>query len=52
MSLKDVAIGIFLALLIVSILDLFLDPYYHRSNVNFWVWLKREIIEFVWGEKE
>jgi len=52
MSLKDVAIGIFLILLILSAFSLFLDPYYHRSNVNFWVWLKREIYELLWGEKE
>ena len=52
MKVKDVAIAFFLVLLVVSILPLFEDPYFHRSKVDFWTWLKRELVELKEGEKE
>lgn len=52
MELRDAMLGCFLALLVVSVLPLFEDPYIHRNKVDFWLWLKRELVELKEGEKE
>jgi hypothetical protein len=31
--------------------EVFPDPYYHQTNVNFYVWAYRELDELVHGEK-
>jgi len=49
-ALKWLVIGAF-ALVILSFLPLFLDTYYHKSNVDFWVWAYREVWELQHGEK-
>jgi hypothetical protein len=45
-------VGLLLFLFVLSVFDLLVDPYFHRERVNFWTWLKRELIEEVEGEKE
>lgn len=49
---NDIIFGIFLFLCIVSVFPWFLDPYFHKQRVDFWVWLKREINELFTGERE
>jgi hypothetical protein len=44
--------GLFLMFCVGSVLELWPDPYYHREYVNFWEWLKRELIEEVTYERE
>ena len=31
--------------------EVFPDPYYHSSNVNFYTWVWREVDELLHGEK-
>jgi len=40
-----------LGLFVLSVLDVFSEPFYHQYRVNFWVWARRELIEVVEGEK-
>lgn len=49
---KKIGGGIFLILFFVSIQPVFLDPYYHKEKVTFWLWLQREIDELLHGERE
>jgi len=49
---EKIIVGFILALLVLSVLDLMQDPYYHREKVNFWVWLKRELNELLTFERE
>lgn len=43
--------GVLLFLAVVSVFDLFSDPHYHKSKVNFWVWCARELDEELHGER-
>lgn len=52
MTFNDVVVGLFLLFCVVSILPLWRDPYHHRTSVDFWSWLKRELYEELHGEKE
>jgi len=49
---EEIFVGFCLVLLVLSVFDLFSDPYFHRERVNFWVWAKREIIEELTYERE
>ena len=38
-------------LLLLSLLPVLPDPFYHVEKVSFWTWLGREIYELRYGEK-
>lgn len=50
MKRKVIIIG-FIILGALSLLNIFPDPYHREGNVNFWVWLYREVDELIFGEK-
>jgi len=49
---EEIIVGFCLVLLVLSVFDLFYEPYFHREMCNFWVWAKREIIEELTYERE
>jgi len=44
--------ALLLCLFVLSAFDFFKDPWYHRENVNFWEWAKRELVEEFSHERE
>jgi len=42
---------LFFGFCFLSVLDVFPDPYYHKTKVNFWVWCARELDEELHGER-
>jgi len=47
-----VGVGLVTVLLILTFVPFWLDPYYHKSYVDFWFWASRELNELLRGEKE
>ena len=41
----DVAKVLFGLLVVLSVFAIIPEPMYHRKRVNFWEWLRRELIE-------
>ena len=52
MKTTDLFVATVLLLCAVSVLPLWKEPFFHRDKVDFWEWLKRELVEMVEGEKE